>query len=98
MKTLGIYSNKGSVGKTAATVNLSFLAAQAGIKTLICDLDPQSSTTDYFRVKPNLKSRAKAFSKGGKNIKKASKERIMKNQMCYQLILRIVILPSILIN
>ena len=45
MKTLAIYSNKGGVGKTATTVNLSYLAARAGLKTLICDLDAQSSTT-----------------------------------------------------
>ncbi|MCZ6677246.1 MAG: AAA family ATPase [Candidatus Poribacteria bacterium] len=73
MKTLAIYSNKGGVGKTAAAVNLSFLAAQAGMKTLICDLDPQSSTTYYFRVKPKLKSRAKGFIKGGKRIAKSIK-------------------------
>ncbi len=73
MKTLAVYSNKGGVGKTAAAVNLSFLAAQAGIKTLICDLDPQSSTTYYFRVKPKLKSRAKGFIKGGKHIERSIK-------------------------
>ena len=70
MKTLAIYSNKGGVGKTAAAVNLSYLAAQAGAKTLICDLDAQSSATYYFRVKPKLKSRAKGFVKGGKRIEK----------------------------
>jgi len=68
--TLALYSNKGGVGKTAAAVNLSYLAAQAGSKTLICDLDPQSSATYYFRVKPKLKSGAKGFIKGGDQIKK----------------------------
>ena len=43
MKILAIYSNKGGVGKTTTAVNLSFLAAEAGLKTLVCDLDPQSS-------------------------------------------------------
>lgn len=66
MKILAIYSNKGGVGKTAAAVNLSYLAAQAGAKTLICDLDPQSSATYYFRVKPKLKPKAKGFEKSGK--------------------------------
>ncbi len=68
MTTLALYSNKGGVGKTAAAVNLSYLAAQTGAKTLICDLDPQSSATYYFRVKPKLKSGAKGFIKGGKQV------------------------------
>ena len=68
MKTIAVYSNKGGVGKTAAAVNLSYLYAQTGAKTLICDLDPQSSATFYFRVKPKLKSNSKGFLKGGKKV------------------------------
>jgi cellulose biosynthesis protein BcsQ len=70
MKTLAIYSNKGGVGKTATTVNLSYLAARAGLKTLICDLDAQSSATFYLRVKPKLKSKTNGFIKGGKRIER----------------------------
>ncbi len=73
MTTLAIYSNKGGVGKTAAAVNLSYLAAQTGSRTLICDLDPQSSATYYFRVKPKLKSGAKGFIKGGKRVDRSIK-------------------------
>lgn len=73
MTILAVYSNKGGVGKTAAAVNLSFLAAQAGLKTLICDLDSQGSATYYFRVKPKLKAGAKGFRKGGKTIEKSIK-------------------------
>ncbi len=73
MRTLAIYSNKGGVGKTAAAVNISYLAARAGNSTLLCDLDPQSSATYYFRVKPGLKSGARVLIKGGgrayKNVK-----------------------------
>ena len=68
MTTLALYSNKGGVGKTAAAVNLSYLAAMSGAKTLICDLDPQSSATYYFRVKPKLKAGAKGFIKGSKRV------------------------------
>ncbi|MGD2269158.1 MAG: AAA family ATPase [Desulfobacterales bacterium] len=68
MAILALYSNKGGVGKTATAVNLSYLAAQNGSKTLICDLDPQSSATYYFRVRPKLKSGAKAFIKGGRRV------------------------------
>ena len=73
MTTLALYSNKGGVGKTAAAVNLSYLAAQTGAKTLICDLDPQGSATYYFRVKPKLKFGAKGFIKGGKQVYKSIK-------------------------
>jgi len=58
---LAVYSNKGGVGKTATAVNISYLAALTGLSTLICDLDPQSSASYYFRVKPKLKQDAKGF-------------------------------------
>lgn len=73
MTTLAIYSNKGGVGKTATAVNLSYLASRTGAKTLLCDLDPQSSATYYFRVKPKLKFGAKGFVKGGKPVNKSIK-------------------------
>ncbi|MBW2412011.1 MAG: AAA family ATPase [Deltaproteobacteria bacterium] len=73
MTTLALYSNKGGVGKTTTAVNLSYLAAQSGARTLICDLDPQSSATYYFRIKPKLKSGAKGFIKGGKPVYKSVK-------------------------
>jgi cellulose biosynthesis protein BcsQ len=73
MKTVAIYSNKGGVGKTAAAVNLAYLAAQNGAKTLICDLDPQSSTTFYFRVKPKLAGKAQGLTKAGKPIDRSIK-------------------------
>ena len=73
MKTVAIYSNKGGVGKTAAAVNLSYLAAQTGAKTLICDLDPQSSATYYFRVKPKLRPKARGLVKAGKQVENSIK-------------------------
>jgi cellulose biosynthesis protein BcsQ len=73
MTTLALYSNKGGVGKTAAAVNLSYLSAQTGTKTLICDLDAQGSATYYFRVKPKLKSGPKGFVKGAKSVYKSVK-------------------------
>ena len=68
MTTLALYSNKGGVGKTTATVNLAYLAARSGANTLVCDLDPQSSTTYYFRIKPKLKRKARGFAKKGKPV------------------------------
>lgn len=73
MQILALYSNKGGTGKTAAVVNLSYLAARAGFKTLVCDLDAQGSATYYFRVKPKLKRAARGLTKGGKPIDRSIK-------------------------
>lgn len=56
MKVLACYSMKGGVGKTATAVNLAWLAAQAGIKTLLIDLDPQGASSFYFRVNSKKKA------------------------------------------
>jgi cellulose biosynthesis protein BcsQ len=61
MTILAVYSNKGGVGKTAAAVNLSYLAAASGARTLLVDLDPQGAATYYFRVKPKLKRKAQGL-------------------------------------
>lgn len=68
MTTLAVYNNKGGVGKTAAAVNLAYLAAQSGYVTLLADLDPQGSATYYFRVKPKLKRQARGFVGGRKQL------------------------------
>lgn len=73
MTTLALYSNKGGVGKTAAAVNLAYLAAQSGYATLICDLDPQGSATFYFRVNPKLKRRARGLVGGSKSLDRSIK-------------------------
>jgi cellulose biosynthesis protein BcsQ len=73
MTILALYSNKGGVGKTAAAVNLAYLAAQSGLMTLICDLDPQASTTFYFRVKPKLKPKARGLVRAHKPIDRSIK-------------------------
>ena len=52
MQVLACYNIKGGVGKTATAVNLAYLSAEAGQRTLVWDLDPQGAATFYFRVKP----------------------------------------------
>lgn len=52
---LGCYALKGGVGKTSAAVNLAWLAAESGHKTLLWDLDPQAAATFLLRAKAKVK-------------------------------------------
>ncbi len=61
MKVLATYNLKGGVGKTAAAVNLAYLAARDGLNTLLWDLDPQGAATYTFRIKPRVKGGSKAL-------------------------------------
>ena len=71
MAIIAVYNIKGGVGKTATSVNLSYLSAASGNQTLLCDLDPQGSASYYFRVKPAKKFSANKFLKGGKHIERS---------------------------
>lgn len=61
MKIVAVYNIKGGVGKTATAVNLGYMAAKAGLRTLIWDLDPQAAATFYFRIKPKVKASHKVI-------------------------------------
>jgi chromosome partitioning protein len=52
---LATYNIKGGVGKTSAAVNLAYLAARDGHRTLLWDLDPQAASTYLFRVRPRIR-------------------------------------------
>jgi cellulose biosynthesis protein BcsQ len=52
---LATYNIKGGVGKTSAAVNLAYLSAREGHRTLVWDLDPQGAATYLFRVVPKVK-------------------------------------------
>ena len=67
MTTIALYSIKGGVGKTAATVNLAFQAS-LDASTLICDLDPQGASSFYFRITASTKFNSDKFLKGAKKI------------------------------
>ena len=54
MNVVAVYNMKGGVGKTTTAVNLSYLAAAAGQRTLLWDLDPQAASSFAFRVRPRV--------------------------------------------
>lgn len=55
MKTLACYNLKGGVGKTAAAVNMAWLAARDGHRVLLWDLDPQGAASFYLRTAASVK-------------------------------------------
>ena len=51
-RVFAVANQKGGVGKTTATVNLSACFAESGRKTLIVDLDPQANATTGVGLDP----------------------------------------------
>jgi chromosome partitioning protein len=68
MKTIAIYAIKGGVGKTATAVNLAYLSANSGLKTLLWDLDPQGASSFYLRIKPKVKGGSKDLVAGKRDL------------------------------
>src|SRR5258708_28288692 len=64
MRVLATYSIKGGVGKTTTAVNLAYLAAASGLRTLVWDLDPQGAATYLFRIKPRIKGGSRSLVSG----------------------------------
>jgi cellulose biosynthesis protein BcsQ len=68
VRVIAVYNIKGGVGKTATAVNLAYLSAASGARTLLWDLDPQGAATFYYRIRPRLKGGVKKLIRGKKPI------------------------------
>jgi cellulose biosynthesis protein BcsQ len=64
VKVIASYSVKGGVGKTSAAVNIAWLAAQNGQRTLLWDLDPQAAATYLLRTKAKVKGGSRKLLQG----------------------------------
>ncbi len=79
MVTLALYNLKGGVGKTAATINLAYLAAADGLKTLVWDLDPQGSSSFYLHVQPTVKNETRKLLSGEVEMREAIQDSLFEN-------------------
>ena len=73
MKIIASYNVKGGVGKTSTVVNLAYLSAESGRRTLLWDLDPQGAATFLFRVKPRIKGGSAKLVSGRRPLEDAIK-------------------------
>jgi len=73
VKVFAIYNIKGGVGKTTTAVNLAYLSAVEGHRTLLWDLDPQGAASYLLRIKSRVKGGAKALIRGTRTLDDAVK-------------------------
>ncbi len=64
MKTVAFYNLKGGVGKTSTAVNIAYLAAESGLRTLFWDLDPQGAGGWYLAPEETGSGKVKKLIKG----------------------------------
>lgn len=58
MRVWTFANQKGGVGKTTSSVALAGLAAEAGQRVIMLDLDPHGSLSSYFRQDPDTTNRS----------------------------------------
>jgi cellulose biosynthesis protein BcsQ len=68
MKIVAVTNIKGGVGKTTTAVNLAFLCAANGRRTLLWDLDPQGAATYVLRCQPQDDASAKKLISGKREL------------------------------
>ncbi|MDQ2797517.1 MAG: AAA family ATPase [Actinomycetota bacterium] len=66
MRIAATYNIKGGVGKTSTAVNLAYLSATRGLRTLLWDLDAQGAATYILRIDARVKG-------GGKRVVRATR-------------------------
>jgi len=68
MKIIAVTNIKGGVGKTTTAVNLAYLCAAGGRRTVLWDLDPQGAATYTLRCEANPQGSAKKLVSGKREL------------------------------
>ena len=68
MKIIAVTNIKGGVGKTTTAVNLAFLNAAQGQRTVLWDLDPQGAATYILRGEPAEQVSARKLAAGKREL------------------------------
>ncbi|MEA4860104.1 MAG: ParA family protein [Sphaerochaeta sp.] len=68
MKVVSLYSPKGGVGKSTLSVQLAYLGAQKGYRTLLVDLDALGSSSHCLHVQARKAHEASVLVEGGKQL------------------------------
>jgi chromosome partitioning protein len=68
MQILAVSNIKGGVGKTTTAVNLAWLAAASGRRTVLWDLDPQGAATYILQGEPDERASARKLVRGKREL------------------------------
>jgi len=68
MQIVAVTNIKGGVGKTTTAVNLAYLAAAKGRRTVLWDLDPQGAATYLLRGEPQERVSARKLVAGKRDL------------------------------
>jgi cellulose biosynthesis protein BcsQ len=74
MKVIAVYNIKGGVGKTATSVNISYVAASEGNSVLLIDLDPQGASSFYFKMDGKNRKKLKKSIFGNDSVENSIEE------------------------